>query len=120
MLPWILFRLVEYRAPASLRVMLACCLPWEALEGIPKSLANSRQHKVHRFLPDKESPPVLDGEAPCAAADSPTGADIASQAGEAPLSESLPFYFMDAHEEPAVPDTVFMFGKVYLALKPFL
>ncbi len=25
---------------------------------------------------------------------------------------NLPFFFLDAHEEPAQPDTVFLFGKV--------
>lgn len=34
--------------------------------------------------------------------------------GTLPLGEGgvLPFYFMDAHEEPGAPDTVYLFGKV--------
>ena len=32
--------------------------------------------------------------------------------GSLPLDGgALPFYFLDAHEEPATPDTVYLFGK---------
>jgi len=67
---------------------------------------------MHAQLPWREAPFC------CVSADE-TEEDMAEEVeweddGSLPLDKEggLPFYFLDAHEEPHVPHTVYLFGKV--------